>query len=162
MTVLAEIKRDLRSRPERRAPICLTVLGFDYGTRRIGVAAGQTVTATASPLGTIPVWHSQPDWDSINAMIRSWRPDALVVGMPTTTDGTEHRLATAIEHFVRQLRGRYRLPVYTIDEHLSSYEAQRRIPGANRGAIDAVAAQVILETWLSRQVALCHERGHWT
>ena len=128
----------------------MRVLGFDYGTRWIGVAAGQTVTATASPLCTIPVRHSKPDWPSLNALIQDWEPDALVVGLPVNTDGTEHELAPAVMRFVRQLRSRYGLPVYTIDERLSSCEAQTRLVGAQRGiGVDAVAAQVILETWFS-------------
>ncbi len=130
--------------------VYMRALGFDYGIRRIGVAAGQTVTATASPLGTISVWRSQPDWPSLNLLIRGWEPDALVVGLPINGDGTEHKLAPSVMRFVRQLRGRYNLPVYTVDERLSSCEARVRLAGAQKGlGLDAVAAQVILETWFS-------------
>lgn len=129
---------------------CMRALGFDYGARRIGVAAGQTVTATASPLCTILMRRSKPDWPSLNELIRNWEPDALVVGLPTNMDGTEHELGPSVMRFVRQLRGRYGLPVHTIDERLSSREARTRLAGAQRGlGVDAVAAQVILETWFS-------------
>ena len=134
--------------------LCMRALGFDYGARRIGVAAGQTVTATASPLCTIPVRQSKPDWPSLNALIRNWEPDALVVGLPINMDGTEHELTPEVMRFVRQLRSRYGLPVHTIDERLSSCEARSRLAGAQRGiGVDAVAAQVILETWLSTFVS---------
>jgi putative holliday junction resolvase len=134
-----------------RDPMDLTALGFDYGTHRIGVAAGQTVTGTASPLGIIFVRRNKPDWSSVSALIQRWQPDALVVGLPVNMDGTEHELAPAIHRFTRQLRSYYGLPVHTIDERLSSREAQARLAGHHKckEEVDAVAAQVILETWLS-------------
>lgn len=126
-----------------------SVLAFDFGTKRIGVAAGQTVTATASPVATISARRNGPDWNSISVLIETWAPDALVVGMPLNQDGTDHELAPSVRGFIHQLRGRYGLPVHTIDERLSSYEAQDRINGGEGAGLDAVAAQVILETWFS-------------
>jgi putative pre-16S rRNA nuclease len=142
-----------------RDPMDLTALGFDYGTHRIGVAAGQTVTGTASPLGIVLVRRNRPDWSSVSALIQRWQPDALVVGLPVNMDGTEHELAPAIWRFTRQLQSYYGLPVYTIDECLSSREAQARLAGHHsRGKeeVDAVAAQVILETWLSTLIIPQH------
>src|SRR5438093_1378597 len=115
-----------------RDPMDLTALGFDYGTHRIGVAAGQTVTGTASPLGIVLVRRNRPDWSSVSALIQRWQPDALVVGLPVNMDGTEHELAPAIWRFTRQLQSYYGLPVYTIDERLSSHEAQARLAGQHR------------------------------
>ncbi len=126
-----------------------TVLGFDYGTHRIGIAVGQTVSATARPVTIIPSHHKVPDWHAITKLIESWAPDALVVGMPNNLDGSEHYLTPAILRFVRQLEGRYQLPVYIIDESWSSYEARNRTAEHKHPKIDAVAAQVILETWFS-------------
>lgn len=127
------------------------LLGFDYGRKRIGVAVGETLTQTARPLSTLQSRHQRPDWAGIDALIEAWQPAALVVGEPRREEG-EHPLARAVRRFSRQLRERYRLPVHRVDERLSSFEAERRLRG-HRGkvGVDAVAAQVILETWLSRQ-----------
>lgn len=122
-----------------------TLLAFDYGSRRIGVAVGQTVTSTATPLQSVVVKHGRPDWEALGALIELWAPDALVVGMPVNMDGSVHSLSPSIQRFCRQLQGRYRLPVFQVDERLSSDEAARR--GAHAD-LDAAAAQIILETWL--------------
>jgi putative Holliday junction resolvase len=122
-------------------------LAFDYGTRRIGVAVGQTVTATASPLRGLDVRNSKPDWDAIGKLIREWQPAGLVVGLPLHKDGAASAMTEAAQGFGRQLQNRYRLPVYWINEHLSSHAAAER--GANADDRDAVAAQIILETWLA-------------
>jgi putative Holliday junction resolvase len=125
-----------------------TVLAFDYGERRIGVAVGQEVTATAEPLATVVVRNGQIDWDAIAALVETWQPALFVLGRPTTDDGAPHRLAAAIERFARRLEGRYRRPVSLIDERLSSYAAEHD-PAVARHGIDAVAARVILETWFA-------------
>ena len=78
----------------------------EFGTR-IGVAAGQTVTGTASPLGIVLVRRNRPDWSSVSTLIQRWQPDALVVGLPINMDGTEHELAPAIWRFTRQLHYGY-------------------------------------------------------
>jgi putative Holliday junction resolvase len=130
---------------------CLSILAFDYGIRRIGVAVGQTVSGTANPVATVSSKSSGPNWETISALIRNWEPDALVVGLPSRMDGTEHELASAVQRFVRQLQGRYGLPVHTVDERLSSWEAGLRTIGMGPGAVDDVAAQVILETWLAEE-----------
>lgn len=126
----------------------LTLVCFDYGRKRIGVAVGQTLTATASPLETIAVNKAAPDWDAIAKIIRQWNPAALVVGYPLNMDGTTQSMTRAAVRFMNQLRHRYRLPVYQADERLSSYEAGSRLKKNSRD-LDAVAAQVILETWLA-------------
>ena len=132
----------------------LTVLGFDFGTRRIGVAVGQTVTGTARPLTTLNAQHGQPNWDQVSALIREWQPAALVLGVPVHMDGSEHERTDAARRFGNQLNGRYGLPVHWVDERLSSEEAERqlkkRCPGESKPDIDAVAAQVILQTWLDQ------------
>jgi len=137
------------------------VLGFDYGRTRIGVAVGQTVTRTASPIATLPATNGQPDWDQVAALIAEWQPSALVVGLPVNMDGTPGTTTEAAQRFARQLEGRYRLPVHWIDERLSSRAAEERLADSplskkrrrDKRAVDAIAAQIILETWLN-------ERGH--
>ncbi len=128
-----------------------TLLGFDYGEKRIGVAVGQTLTATASPLATIKVKNHRPDWDTVSRLIETWKPDALVVGLPLNMDGTPQAMTSAAERFVRQLHGRYRVPVRTVDERLSTFEAKKRSK-SRRHPVDPIAAQLILETWLTQNL----------
>lgn len=125
----------------------LSLVCFDYGMKRIGVAVGQTLTGTASPLGTILVHGREPDWTAIGRIIHEWKPDALVVGKPLNMDGTSQPMTRASNRFARELGERYSLPVFRADERLSSYEAASRMK-TTRG-LDPAAAQVILETWLS-------------
>jgi putative Holliday junction resolvase len=128
-----------------------TVMGFDYGTRRIGIAVGQTLTRSASPLTTISASDGRPDWNRLTALIEEWNPCALVVGLPYNMDDTETEIAPRVRRFARQLEGRFRLPVHLIDERLTSIEAERMLgPGHERdGRIDSLAAALIVETWFS-------------
>ena len=125
-----------------------TALGFDYGAKRIGVAIGQTLTRTATPLTTLPARAGQPDWTVVARLIAEWQPDCVVIGMPITTDGAPHPLAAAIERFARRVQGRFGLPVSYVDERLSSHAAAAE-RASKHDPIDALAARIILETWLS-------------
>ncbi len=128
-----------------------TLLGFDYGQKRIGVAMGQMITKTASPLATINTKNNKPDWVQIEKLIKEWQPQALVVGIPSHADDTASHSTRAAQRFSRQLKERFRLPVYTIDERLSSHAAESE--GAYRSGahgLDAVSAHVILESWLTQ------------
>jgi putative pre-16S rRNA nuclease len=128
----------------------VTLLGFDYGRRRIGVAVGQTITATANPLVTISCRDFKPDWNSIEKLMLEWEPEALVVGMPINMDGSDHELRDRVLRFSRQLHGRFLVPVHNIDERLSSYEAESREEDSRQFGVDSVSAQVILETWFNQ------------
>lgn len=128
-----------------------TLLGFDYGQKRIGIAVGQGVTRTATALCTVTYSDGTPDWQRITGLVREWRPQALVVGLPCHADGSDSDMTHAARKFARQLEARYGLPVHTMDERLSSHAAgellQRESPGA-AGGIDAIAARIILQDWL--------------
>ncbi len=124
-----------------------TVLGFDFGRRRIGVAVGQQITRTATALETITVGARELDFELITRLVESWRPDRFVVGLPVTADGGEHALHGAIRKFARRLEGTYHKPVSFIDERLSSYAAADEQQAVKRVGLDAVAAQLIIETW---------------
>jgi putative Holliday junction resolvase len=128
-----------------------TLLGFDFGPRKIGIAVGQTVTTSASPLTTLRAKNERPDWDGISKLIVEWRPEALVVGIPYQMDDSEEKWAPRVHRFARQLEGRYHLPVYRVDERLTSMEARRQMgpKATSPEAVDAMAARLILETWLS-------------
>lgn len=128
----------------------LTLLAFDYGEKRIGVAVGQTLTATASPLTTLAARFGKPDWNKVQTIIDQWRPDALVVGLPLNMDGTEQKATKEARRFARRLQKHHPLPMHFADERLSTREARdrehERMPREGR---DAVAAQVILEGWMN-------------
>ena len=127
-----------------------TLLGFDFGERRIGVAVGQTLTGTATPLTTLPARDGTPDWERIAALVREWQPDALVVGLPLNMDGSEQTLTARARRFGNRLRARVALPLHFADERLSTREARDREGGtAPREGRDALAAQVILEGWMA-------------
>lgn len=124
-------------------------MAFDYGKKRIGVAVGQTVSRTATALKILPARHGSPQWREIGQLIDEWVPDLFVVGMPDHDDERAHVLREEIERFSRRLSGRYALPVEFVDERLSSFEAGCE-DAAPVGAIDAVAAKIILLTWLEQ------------
>lgn len=128
-----------------------TLLGFDYGKHRIGIAVGQDITGTATALCTLGCPDGRPDWDRISRLIGEWSPGALVVGLPLHADGSDSAMTRAARSFARELETRSRLPVYSMDEHLSSHaakELQREAPGNDRDGIDAIAARIILQNWL--------------
>ena len=130
-----------------------TLLGFDYGTAKIGIAVGQTVTGTATPLTTLRSHAQRPDWPAIGMLIDAWQPAALVVGLPCDTDGSETEIAPRAKRFARQLAGRFRLPVHMIDEQLTSMAARSSLGRQPKkiAELDAIAAGLILETWLSER-----------
>ncbi len=129
------------------------LLGFDYGVKRIGIAVGQSITASARPLKTARAKDHKPDWTTITELIRTWQPTSLVVGLPLNMDGTEQDITDKARRFSRQLEARYALPVHLVDERLSTAEAQSRLraQGQHDDEVDPVAAQLILETWFSQR-----------
>jgi len=132
-----------------------TLLGFDFGEKRTGVAVGQSLTGTATALTTLNSQRNKPDWLGIEALIKEWQPNALVVGIPVHMDGTEQAMTLAARKFARQLEGRFQLPVHEAEERLSSVEAEEAL-GANpdkadKADIDREAARIILQSWLGTQ-----------
>lgn len=144
-----------------------TLICFDYGKKRIGVAVGQEMTRTSSPLETLSSVAGTPDWSSISRILTQWRPDALVLGLPLNKDGTESAVTKLVKQFSSQLQERYNLPVYYMDERLSSVEAEnqiedqqamgrklkrhsRRDSNKAKAEIDKLAAKIILQSWLEQ------------
>ncbi len=119
-------------------------LAFDFGTRRIGVASGNSVTQSATPLHAINN-NGNARFDAIEALIKAWQPHGLVVGVPRHPDGQPHAMTQKAERFARQLQGRFGLPVTLVDERYSSVEAQSR---GGHDNLDAQSAAVILEQHL--------------
>lgn len=129
-----------------------TWLGFDFGTQKIGVAVGQAVTGTASPLLELRAKEGQPDWQQVAALIDTWQPQALIVGVPVLMDGSEFELTQRARKFGQRLHGRFGLPWHAADERLSSFEARERAGRRRAGTlVDSLAAQVILESWMAQQ-----------
>ncbi len=130
-----------------------TLLGFDYGRRRIGVAVGQRLTRSATPLTTIRARDGKPDWPAVTRLIEEWKPGALVVGIPYHMDGAEQDMTHAARRFCRQLEGRYHLPVHPADERLSSWVVESRLSAREQAGtdIDPLAAQIILQDWLQQE-----------
>lgn len=134
------------------------LLGFDYGLKRIGVAVGQLLTGTASPLAAISARDGKPDWEAIAALIDEWQPSALIVGLPYNADGSRQAITDRAEKFMRQLEGRFGLTVHAVDERYSSRQAEERLKTARREGrrgrirkedIDSAAACILLENWLN-------------
>ncbi|SBV35474.1 Holliday junction resolvase [uncultured Stenotrophomonas sp.] len=144
--------------PETPLSTDSTVLGFDVGSRRIGVAIGSAFGVGARALAMIDVRTDGPDWNALDRLHKEWRPQGLIVGDPLTLEGEDQPNRRRAHAFARQLRQRYGVPVLLVDERSSSVEAARRFAveraeGRKRrrdaASLDAVAAAVIVERWLS-------------
>lgn len=134
----------------------IAVLAFDYGTQRIGVAYGQSVSGTAQAVTVLKARDGIPDWNEIQALIDEWKPSAFVVGLPYNLDGTDSDLLARAIKFANRLNGRFNKPCYGMDERLSSKAALEQIAEENEAglkrkssAVDDIAAQIILENWLN-------------
>ena len=126
--------------PERRAQ---TILAFDFGLKRIGVAVGEPELGTAHPLPAVAVFSQ------IEKLVDEWKPASLVVGLPTSVQGVAHAMTKQAEDFARRLEKRFKLPVARVDERYTSVEAESRLKGVKKKAIDSVAAQLILEQYFA-------------
>lgn len=134
-----------------------TILAFDYGRRRIGVAVGQTITASASPIGVVSNDYAGPDHDRIAALIREWRPNRLVVGMPAHADGSASDMQNYVNQFIETLAV-FDLQIDTVDERFTSVDAEAQLKNARaagtrgritRESIDSAAAVLIAERYLA-------------
>lgn len=129
-----------------------TLLGFDFGPRKIGVAVGQTLTGTATALTTLRSRNNKPDWAGIECLVRDWQPDAAVLGLPINMRDVEESWVDQVHRFGRQLEGRFGLKIHLVDERLTSRLAREALGlrfDARDDRVDATAAKLILETWLT-------------
>ena len=128
-----------------------TLLAFDYGTRSIGVAVGQTIPCSARPLTELRAKDGTPNWDDIQKLLEEWQPELVLVGLPLNMDGSESDFATRAQKFARRIHGRFGVRVLMVDERLTTQEA-KSITGHRESyrdePVDAIAAQLILESWL--------------
>lgn len=130
------------------------MMAFDFGTKRIGVAIGQTVTKSAKGICTLAAKDGKPQDHAVQQLIKKWQPDGLIVGIPLNMDGTDQPMSAKARAFAAYLREGYHLPVYEADERLTTKSAREKLfetggfKALQDGQVDAVAAQLILETWL--------------
>lgn len=136
--------------PDPSQPKPATVLAFDFGTCHIGIAVGQTITGTSSPLSVLRAKDGQPVWPEVLQYINEWQPDLLIVGLPLNADGTESDFCLRARKFARRLKGRTGYDVAMVDERYSTIEAKLSSPSKNYrvAPVDATAAALILQSWL--------------
>lgn len=136
------------------------IIGFDYGLKNIGVSIGQTITLTASEQPSLKARDGIPNWQELEALFKEWQPDYVVIGLPLNMDGSESELCTRVKKFANRIHGRFGLKVELMDERLSTREAkQEAITRGHKGnygqnPIDAIAARLILESWLNQSRTL--------
>ena len=129
-----------------------TVIGFDYGTSWIGIAVGQTLTAQARPLSAIKSFKRSPNWEAISLLLSEWKPQKLIVGLPTSDYSETQYMTDKASRFSRQLHGRFHIDTQLIDERLTTREAYTIAIASrkrkSKSEIDSLSAVLITETWL--------------
>lgn len=130
-------------------------LAFDFGTRNIGVAVGQKITKSATALAPLLAQKGVPRWEEIDNLIKNWQPFALIVGIPHKADGSDLKITKLVKKFIEQLEKRYHLPVYEVEERLTTKAARAEIfarggyKALQKESVDSIAARIILEEWMT-------------
>jgi len=133
-----------------------TLMAFDFGTKRMGLATGQRLTGSANGLCCISAKDGKPDWDALDKLVEEWQPDAFVVGLPLNMDGSDSDMSRRANKFSNRLHNRYRRPSFTIDERLSTFEAKQAAKASGHKGhyksdpVDEAAAAIILQSWLEQ------------
>ncbi len=136
------------------------VLGFDFGTTRIGVASGQSLIQSTSELSPVRAKDGVPNWQQLDSIISHWQPDILVVGIPINMDGSISEMSRRARRFANKIQDKYQLPCFIIDERLSTREAKSihfaRGGGTNfrQESVDGIAAQLILQSWFNSDIKI--------
>ena len=132
----------------------MQILAFDFGTQFIGIAVGQTITNTSSPLAVLNVSHEGKEiWDTISALLEEWKPDQLLVGKPLNMDGSPSDMMKKVEPFFKKLKRISNLPCELVDERLTSFEAKQLMDSeSNNNRIDYLAAKIFLDNWMEHYV----------
>jgi putative Holliday junction resolvase len=132
-----------------------TLIGFDFGTKSIGVAIGQEITGTASPLNALKAVDGIPNWDELQVLFDDWKPHLAIVGLPLNMDGSDQHITFAAKKFANRLNAKYRVKVETCDERLTTVDAKAQLfamggyKKLDKQKIDSVSACLILESWMS-------------
>ncbi|MGL5757445.1 Holliday junction resolvase RuvX [Plesiomonas sp.] len=135
-----------------------TMMAFDFGTKSIGVAIGQEITATARPIASLKARDGIPDWAQVEKLLKEWKPDLVVVGLPLNMDGTEQPVTALARKFANRIHGRFGQAIVLHDERLSTVEARSHLfsyggyRALDKGRVDATSASVILESWFEQNL----------
>ncbi len=135
-------------------PKIKSLMSFDYGKKRIGIAMGQRITQSANGVTCISAKDGKPNWDELEKLVKEWQPDGFVVGLPLNMDGSESDMSKRANKFSKRLHGRFGKPSFTIDERLSTFAAKQEAKAhGHKGhyksdPVDELAAQLILQSWL--------------
>ena len=130
-----------------------TVMGFDFGTQKMGMACGNSLSGTAQPLAIFPMRDGIPDWDKLEKLIQQWKPNVCVVGLPLNMDDSESELSARARKFARRLRHRLNIPVWMVDERLTTREARNSLLSyqqhghGKKTNADSLAATMLIESW---------------
>ena len=132
----------------------MQILAFDYGTKHIGIAVGQSITRTSSPLMILNVQQEGPDiWQTIAQLVEEWKPDRLLVGQPLNMDGTPSDMMKKVNKFYTKLQAQTNIACELVDERLTSFEAKQLIEsGSKEVRIDDLAAKIFLDSWMEQNV----------
>ena len=132
----------------------MQILAFDYGTKHIGIAVGQTITKTSSPLMILNVKHEGPDiWQTICELVEEWKPDRLLVGQPLNMDGTPSDMMKQVNKFYLRLQKETQIECELVDERLTSFEAKQLTESDSKSVrIDDLAAKIFLDNWMEHHV----------
>ncbi|MGP1929017.1 MAG: Holliday junction resolvase RuvX [Arsenophonus sp. NC-WZS1-MAG3] len=134
------------------------IIAFDFGTLSIGIAIGQKITATASPLTAIKAKDGKPNWLGIEKIIQEWQPELAIVGLPLNMDGTEEPISNQVRKFANRFYGRFSIKVRLHDERLTTIEARAQLfnqggyRALNKSKIDSISAVILLESWFLQHV----------
>lgn len=140
--------------------MCKIIIGIDYGKSRIGVASGQILTKTASPIATISAKNGVPDWQKFDQLVHQWHPHEIVIGLPIDTKDQETEITKEVRLFSKVIEKRYQKKIHLISEAFSTQEALWLLKKANQKVnsflkVDALAACIILETWMNLSHTAC-------
>ena len=127
----------------------MQILAFDFGTKKIGVAVGQTKTRTSSPLEIIRVKNNSINWENICSIVDEWNPELILVGKPLNMDGTDSDMMKEVDIFFKKLRKITNIPCEYVDERLTSFEARQNLIELRTDLVDAQAAKILIDNWLS-------------
>ncbi len=142
-----------------------TLMAFDYGKKRMGIAMGQRIIQSANGITCISAKDGKPNWDELDKLVKEWQPDAFVVGLPLNMDGSESDMSKRANKFSKRLHGRFGKPSFTIDERLSTFAAKQTAKAhGHKGhyksdPVDELAAQIILQTWLEENPLLPEQKA---
>ncbi len=133
-----------------------TVLGFDFGTKSIGIAVGQEITGTATPLNAVKAIDGIPNWDTIGKVFNEWQPQIVVVGLPLNMDGSYQQVTYSAKKFANRLHAKFKKPVETWDERLTTADARAQLfelggfKKLDKGKVDSVSACIIVQSWMEQ------------